>query len=303
MYSPGCIQQVKAMYIHRFYTFISDENSSTKDLKNELKKYSSESFRRLNDYILLSLIGAYGCTDQCDLEKNTSLYLPTESGNLSDTENVMDQLFRDHELPMPFSFINTMSNTAAFYVAKNLSLIGRNLTMSSRGLSFERGLELALVDFESGIVENCLIGGVDERSISKSRFNLRFIDKDYHDFKHINVSAWLYLKSAKTGAIGEIREILNFKDFDSAIKWYSDYISKHKCVRAFGMPVDTAQRQDWRSQSESIEEFDYIQQLGHCDTGASYAITSFLEQYADQTLIHINKDMTGCYVVVVVKKF
>ena len=40
-----------------------------------------------------------------------------------------------------------MSGTATFYLAQTLGAKGRNITVSSQHLSFERGLELLELDF------------------------------------------------------------------------------------------------------------------------------------------------------------
>ena len=79
---------------------------------------------------------------------------------------VLDEIYAAHSLPKPFGFINTMSNTAAFYLAQNLGTRGRNITVSSQRLSFERGLDLLAADFAAGAERSALIGGVDEASLS-----------------------------------------------------------------------------------------------------------------------------------------
>jgi hypothetical protein len=67
-------------------------------------------------------------------------------------------------LPKPFGFINTMSSTAAFYIARNLGIRGRNITVSSQRLSFERGLELLKLDFTGGAERSALIS--DDEAIA-----------------------------------------------------------------------------------------------------------------------------------------
>ncbi len=101
------------------------------------------------------------------LEADTAVYLTTEHGNLGETAAVLDEIYTAHSLPKPFGFINTMSSTAAFYLAQNLGIRGRNITVSSQHVSFERGLELLKADFAGGAERSALIGGVDEASLSR----------------------------------------------------------------------------------------------------------------------------------------
>ncbi len=104
----------------------------------------------MNRFILLALIGARKCIHGRSIAADTAVYLTTEHGNLGETATVLDEIYAAHSLPKPFSFINTMSNTAAFYLAQNLGTRGRNITVSSQCLSFERGLDLACSGFCRG---------------------------------------------------------------------------------------------------------------------------------------------------------
>ena len=130
------------MYIHSASAFTGEANADINFLKEEIRRYTQENFRRVNRFILLALLGALQCIDQRPLETATAVYLTTEDGNLGETANALDEIYMSRSLPKPFGFINTMSNTAAFYLARTLGIRGRNITVSSQHLSFERGLEL-----------------------------------------------------------------------------------------------------------------------------------------------------------------
>ena len=63
----------------------------------------------------------------------------------------------------PYGFVNAVSSTTAFHIAKAASLNGKNVTISQEELSLN-GQLLAASDVESGEAEYALVGGADESS-------------------------------------------------------------------------------------------------------------------------------------------
>ena len=197
------------MYIHAYSPFICDPLDDIDGLKADLKNYTDFFFRRVNKFIMLSLMGVHRCIHGKVIDKNIAVYLATENGNLGDTENVLRQMYDENSFPKPFNFINTMSNTASFYVAQSLKSLGRSITVSSKNVSFERALELAAVDLERGHVSEALVGGVDEAVISRDHFAAKY-DPSYNAVKLVEGSSWLYLTAEKSGSLGEITGIRTF---------------------------------------------------------------------------------------------
>ena len=97
----------KKMFIHSCSRFISPAVNDTKVYKQEISKYIALKFRRANKFVLLSLVGACQCAHGQAVKTDTAVYLTTENGTLGDTETVLDQLYYQHEFPMPYNFINT----------------------------------------------------------------------------------------------------------------------------------------------------------------------------------------------------
>jgi len=52
------------MYIHSASAFTGEANADINFLKEEIKRYTQENFRRVNRFILLSLLGALQCVHQ-----------------------------------------------------------------------------------------------------------------------------------------------------------------------------------------------------------------------------------------------
>ena len=286
------------MYIHSASSFIGEENTAPIFLKEKLRGYTEENFRRVNRFILLTLLGARQCIHNHSLDFDTAIYLTTEHGNLGETASVLDEIYTDGSLPKPFGFINTMSNTAAFYLARNLGVRGRNIMVSSQHLSFERGLELLQVDFALGET-NALIGGVDEALLSRTALE----KQTNRVFKMVNGSGWLYVKSVKDGACGAISEIKSFSDGHSCIKWIRERGRSNIDVVSFGALIDDDEAAAMKEILHPVAEFDYLCDYGYSGSATACGVGLFIMLFHGKTLLHINRDQRGHFAVIEVERF
>ena len=291
---------MRAMYIHAYSSFICDPLDDIEGLKAELKQYTDFFFRRVNKFIMLSLLGVHRCIHGKEIDRNIAVYLATENGNLGDTENVLRQMYDENSFPKPFNFINTMSNTASFYVAQSLKTLGRSITVSSKNVSFERALELAMVDFQKGHITEALVGGVDEAVISRDHFAAKY-DPLYNAVKLVEGSSWVYLKAEKTGALGEISGVKTFNAEDDAFAWALSAAGSPP-VLAFGILMTPEEKARWKNECPAAEELDYIGTCGFYDTAASFAVCKFMESGKQPTLVHVNRNIQGQYVVLISRK-
>ena len=290
------------MYIHNHGSLTGRPVDDLKYYKEDVSRFSTLTFRRANRFVLLALAGACRCAHGQDVGKDTAVYLTTENGNLSDTEAVLHQIHHKHEFPMPYNFINTMSNTASFYVAQTLGLLGRNITFSSKQLSFERGLELLRCDMTSGTVQEALIGGVDEAYFSDAPFEAKF-HRPYSSYEMIEGSSWLLIRARKENALGRIRAVESPGGFSEAKAWLGRQTPTGPIVLAWGLLVEADEREAFRRLVPDATEFDYIKQNGYFDSAPAAGIAAFMESWSSATLVHINKDFRGRYVVLVVEKY
>lgn len=292
----------RTMYIHNHGSFVGRPVQEMKYYKEDVSRYTKLHFRRANRFVLLSLAGACRCAHEKGIKKNTAVYLTTENGNLGDTETVLHQIFHMHQFPMPYNFINTMSNTASFYVAQSLELLGRNLTFSSKLLSFERGLALLRCDMQMGAVNEALIGGVDEASFSKAQFEAKF-DRRYDDHTMVEGSCWLLIRDRAEGALGHIDGDGAFTDVDGVTAWLESASFERPVKVACGILVTEEEKAAVRRAVPDATAFDPISEKGYFDSAAACAATTFLEQSTSATLIHINKDTRGHLAVFRVEKY
>jgi hypothetical protein len=192
-----------------------------------------------------------------------------------------------------------MSNTAAFYLAQNLGVRGRNITMSSQHLSFERGLELLKVDFAGGVERSALIGGVDEASLSRTSME----DHADRGWRMVNGSGWFYVKCERDGARGAFTEIRSFGSGPSCMRWISERERSSVDVVSFGAFIGDEEAAALRKILKPAAEFDYLGDYGYCGSATACGISMFVKLFPGKTLLHINRDQRGNYAVVEVEKF
>ena len=288
-----------ALYVHSASTFIGEPGADTNRLKEELNRYGCGSLRRVNRFILLTMIGSRMCTNGHVPGANTAIYLTTDHGNLGDTVSVLDEIYAARSLPKPYNFINTMTNTAAFYLAQNLGTRGRNITVSSRHLSFERGLDLVSTDIAAGQTDGALIGGVDVAFNSGHLMENRGDDR----WKSVDGSGWFYIRPEPDGACAVFRENRIFQDGASCLKWIQEKKTSSVDMVAFGALISKEERVRWEEALSPVDRFDYLDQYGYCGSATACGIGKFVESFNGRSLLHISRDRHGNHAVLEIEKF
>jgi hypothetical protein len=134
-------------------------------LDADLRQVCREHFRRVDRFIELALLGSGRCAAGKTLDADCGLYLGSGLGPMTGVIATQQQLIRDRELPKPFNFINTLGNSAGYYVARNLGLHGQNLFISRRGASLQALLSSAMLDLQAGVLRQALVGVVEEATL------------------------------------------------------------------------------------------------------------------------------------------
>ena len=187
------------MYIYAFSNhkeIVIDELSNKKAL---LKKRVNRS----DNFTNLTLLGVEQCLGDIQLNKNTNLYIASNNGNMNSTMKILDAIFKQDKLPMPFNFLNSVNASLLFFVAKNFGIEGKAIFTDT----FESALTQAYVDVQNG--KTVLLGNVSEA----------IADLDLHRKKFkvseiVEQSQWL-LVSPKIEKQKPIAEISNLKIKDS----------------------------------------------------------------------------------------
>ncbi len=150
------------MYIVASGGYQQTIKDNPQDLKPLLKTHCRMQFRRIDRFIQLALLGSALCVEERDIADKCGLYLSTNFGALSNPIEVFDQIFKQNIEPKPLNFINTLGNSACFYLASNFALTGINTCVSSGNNSFEAALHFAELDFDMAHHPYALIGAVEE---------------------------------------------------------------------------------------------------------------------------------------------
>jgi hypothetical protein len=286
------------IYIHDFSAYAGEPDIDLQRLKEEVSRYTRVNFRRGNRFILLALLGACQCLRGRPIAPETAIYLTTEHGNLGETAAVLDEIYAAHSLPKPYGFINTMSGTAAFYLAQTLGTRGRSITVSSRDLSFERGLELLKSDFAGGAEKSALIGGVDEASLSGANR----AQEGHRGRSAVDGSGWFHLKVEREGACGAFGTNRSFRDAPSGIEWIRNRGAAPDLL-SFGALVGEDEAAAWTAALRPAAGFDYLRDAGYCGSATACGIGRFMERFPGRSLLHINRDRRGNYVLLEVERY
>ncbi|MGH8397061.1 MAG: hypothetical protein ACRETA_02295 [Gammaproteobacteria bacterium] len=186
-------------------------------LEQALVSVCRENFRRIDRFIQLALLGSARCAVGHPLQADCGIYLGSGLGPMSNNIAVQEQLVRDREIPKPFNFINTLGSAAGFYVARNLSLNGRNLFISRRGASLEAALSVAMADMMLGVTRQALVGVVEEVTLPLREHRMRQGLSEEQSLAE--GSHWLLLQSDMDGTrpIG-IRRFVEFSGLEGFLQ-------------------------------------------------------------------------------------
>ncbi len=279
-----------------FFQNLSSEETATNI--EEFKTICDRPMRRSDRYINLAMLGVCNCIGKATVPADTGLYLATGQGNLSETLTVMDQIFLLQQSPMPFNFVNTLSNTAGFYIAAAFGITGSNILVSRNTLSFEAGMEIALCDMQSGVSNVALVGGLDcavfPLEYQRSRMGLS------PDTPLAEGSAWFLISKEdhyeEHSAIGKIHAVESFTDPSLMSAWLEkfDYskLPDGELFFSYGPNMSVQAQSDLQKVLPTrTKSFNWINSIGYLDTKAAVATAAFLEQNRNSSLIHMEIDI------------
>ena len=132
------------------------------DIKTECKRVAPQFIRRTDDFIQLAILGVEQVKRLTPIAENTSLYLTSGQGNLGVFQRLCDQRFIEKSPPKPVDFINSLSNTAGFYVSQFLNLDSKHTNLSHLSFVVEMALLLAKSELSLKKEDAILLGGVDQ---------------------------------------------------------------------------------------------------------------------------------------------
>jgi len=254
------------MYIHQVSSFYAHRDPAV-DIKQMCKKVAASYIRRTDRFIQLGILGVSGITE---LPSNTALYLVSGQGDLSVFNRSCQQRYIDKTPPKPVDFINSLSNTAGFYISKYLDLDSTNLNLSHNGFVVENALRLSDAKLSLGRETQILLGGIDERPCETT---------SPHDYLGLNKevmigegSNWLLLSKDKSNALAQVVHVSEPMDREELTQYLNAIVEP--CYIALSERVDDALRTLVKGR-ERLNLFEVT-----CDfyeTNSLYAINQFIE--------------------------
>jgi hypothetical protein len=264
------------------------------DVRRLAKEVTGKEVRRIGRFIQLGLVGAARCIGAATLPPDTAVYLSSRRGDLEVTIEVMESLFRDGHAPKPLSFINTVSNAACFYIARNFALHGRSCFVGGAYFSFESALDLALLEVRAGVVRSALVGVVeiitDPVAIHRRRLGLP------PDAPIAEASHWLWLqRDASEGEIGSLGAVEFFESADDLFAWWRRAGSDPaRTAFAPGQFLGAEQAAAIHAKLGLGQVFNYRAERGYYDGQSGAVVGAFLrEQSGTDAVLHVNADASG----------
>lgn len=155
------------IYIHQVGSINYQETQSV-DIKAECKLVAPKFIRRTDHFIQLAILGVQQIQQQTLIPANSALYLTSGQGNLGVFQRLCEHRFIENAPPKPVDFINSLSNTAGFYISQFLNLESKNSNLSHLSFVVEMALLLAKSDLLLNKEQWVLLGGVDQLLSSRS---------------------------------------------------------------------------------------------------------------------------------------
>lgn len=191
------------------------------DLRAAVNDACRERPRRIDRYAQLALLGSARCMAGRQPSADTGLYVGSRFASLSNTIEMHRHMIGAGEIPKPAHFINSLSNSAGYYVARNLQLNDRNLFVSRTDASLIAALQLAQLDLRSAAITEALVGVVDETVLPSAEHCRRLgvaVDTPLGEGSH-----WLQLTLASAAnaqyRLGQLDQIHTLADEQALQQW------------------------------------------------------------------------------------
>jgi len=272
--------------------------------------------RRAGRFIKLVCCGALACMSHVPEEalrgRSIGIFLSTGLGNIDEILPFITQVFKhDGGFPSPNQFANSVSNAAAFFLAKFCGIQGVVLTVSQEELSFESALWLAQGYLAAGEIDLALVGGCDvfTPSVEDYRERLNLVPGRYQHAPLGENSSWLLLGGDGKTKIGDILTVEISSGLADEENPSSDDLLK-KCEKLFTElphkmePLDSGSKlflpgfrlanlddASWKKSGWDMD--DYLIHCGISSTASACGLARALLSRQSAFLIHGNVSSSG----------
>lgn len=124
------------MVIHSSSLLFLPAGAEIPDFGKVPAKVSPRYLRRVDRFAQIALWGAVDCVSRHEITTDAPLILVSDSGGRSSMKSLKECVINENHLPAPYTFINTLTNSASFLIAKALSLVSENIALCAGPESF-----------------------------------------------------------------------------------------------------------------------------------------------------------------------
>ena len=274
-----------------------------------------DELRRVSRYTKMALMGAHAALGRLagPVDEKTALYFGTGLGELENTISLFSESMDPNVLyTSPYSFVSSVNNSTAFYVAKINGLMSKNMTVCQEEFSFEWALKVASFDLMNSHIKHALVGAADESSFPRSEHMHRLKLEDEQIMGE--GSGWLCLQTSHKGAVGEIFLLEEVPAVSAGGNGWLDLISGmvepflKDVDRVFLLPGFRLNNEDVKKILKGFPAMECKNYLNYCGcfhTAAAFGIASVFDEKEENDTIyfHLNRNLFGRLFIVGVKVY
>jgi hypothetical protein len=301
---------------------IWEESKLPLNTDNLINEIMGQPMRRAGRFIKMVACGGLACLQRVSLYylkgKKTGIFLATGLGNVDEIMPFITEVFKHGGgFPSPNQFANSVSNAAAFVLARICEVTGTVLTISQEELSFESALWLAQSYLESGEIELALVGGCDifTPTIEEYRERVNLTPDNSRKMPMGEGSSWLLLGKDEEKNIGDIiavdfgNKIIAPEEFSASEnilsrskELFSAVFSEESAGQIKsrfllpGFRVNEIDADFWKNDGWEID--DYLPHCGIHSTAAAFGIARVLIRKSESLFVHYNFQASGKQVFV-----
>jgi hypothetical protein len=287
-----------------------EENELPLNVDGLVVEVMGQPMRRAGRFIKMVACGGLACLQKVSLNylkgKKTGIFLATGLGNVDEIMPFITEVFKHGGgFPSPNQFANSVSNAAAFVLARICEVTGTVLTISHEELSFESALWLAQSYLESGTIEIALVGGCDifTPTIEEYRERVNLCCENSRKMPMGEGSSWILLGKDKERNIGDIltvrfgernNEKEEFSDDDNVLSGFVSQdgeTQKKNRIILPGFRMNKTEINLWQQKGWEIE--DYLPCCGIHSTAAAFGIAQTLREKSNSLFVHYNCHASG----------
>lgn len=269
-----------------------------------VQKIMGQPMRRAGRFIKLVCCGALACLQGVSREtlrgKNVGIFLATGLGNVDEILPFITQVFKhDGGFPSPNQFANSVSNAAAFFLARVADIKGVVLTVSEEEMSFESAMWLAQTYLESGEIDLALVGGCDvfTPTAAESRGRMNLTPDNSRGLPVGEGSSWLLLGHNSEKKLSDILAVRFASPRESGL--FSGTEKKDSYFLP-GFRIKEEQIDAWKNKNWRL--YDYLPCCGIHSVASAYGIAHALLSEKTGSFLHYNINAAGRHAFILARK-